>query len=186
MGMRRVWASSALVVALAACGPSTALEGIYELSSWTNNPSDCAAPGSPAFEEGLYSHFFVRGDRFFGTFFINAVMCEGLDACRANASDRDTLFIGDFLFDEEGDDGDWVGARGSLSNDGARCSGRLRLARITGEPGASVLISEESKTVSDIPVDSREECDFDAARVGAASHPCESLTLVTGAFLEGL
>jgi hypothetical protein len=167
------------------CGRGTALEGIYELSAWTANTVDCDSDGQPAFEQSLYSHFFVRGDRFFGEFFVNAVMCDDLASCRSMADEKNTLFIGDFLFDEGDDDG-WVGARGSLSQDGDACTARLRVARLTGEAGVSVRIEEEAKTVTGVPLDSRGDCDFGAARARAADHPCESLVVVTGALVDEL
>lgn len=176
--------------ALGACGGddggSTELEGIYELASWTHNPDGCDSEGPPSFEESTYTHFFVRHDSFFGEEFVSAIPCEDLDTCRTKASDQDTLYLGNFTFDSGSDDEGWTGSSFFLSVGDASCSGSVFEAHMTGDPGAAVQIDQETKLVSDVPLDDMGDCQDQAAYDQAASMPCAELTVVMGTFVEGI
>ena len=166
-------------------GGSTDLEGIYELASWTHNPDGCDQPGPAAAEESFYTHLFVRADSFFGEEFVSAIMCDTLDECRTMAADEDTLYLGNFTFEEGSDDDGWTG-RSFILSVGDTCMGSVFEFVMTGNPHASVLINQETKTVTDVPVDDMGECVDQEAYDQAADLPCEELTVVAGIFLEAI
>ena len=167
-------------------GGSTELEGIYQLESWTHNPDSCDGEGPASFEEDVYTHFFVRFDSFFGEEFVAAVTCESLDECRTDAADDDTLFLGGFFFDAGDDDAGWTGDSSVLSIGDTSCTGSVFQATLTGVPGESVRIDEETKTVTDVPLGEEDDCDNEAAYQQADGLPCEQLTVVTGSYLESI
>jgi hypothetical protein len=174
---------------LSACGGGdddggSALEGIFELESWTHNAAGCDEEGTPAFEESMYTHFFVRLDNFFGETLLNAVMCDDLDTCRTDAADTDTLFLGPFLFENGNDDDGWTGRSAILF--GETCDGSVRTTVLTGEPGASIVIEQESRSVFQVGMTGEGECDDEAAYEQAEGEECEELTVVRGSFLEDI
>jgi hypothetical protein len=177
-----------VIACACACGGGgddrSALEGVYTLASWTDNPTACDAEGGPSFEAGSYSHFFVRDDTFFGERIVSAVMCADLDGCRRDAADRDTLFLGDFAFGRGDDEAGWTGANAFLGGDA--CDGEVTELLLTGEPGATVQIRGEHKSVSGVPKDGDGFCDLDAAEAQAADQPCERLEIVAGTYLEAI
>ena len=182
-------AAGLLTLTAVACGGdddggSTALEGLYELASWTHNPDGCDSEGPADFEESSYTHFFVKYESFFGEEILTTVFCSQVDDCRADAADDDTIHIGNFAFDGGDDDAGWTGKSFLLSIGDASCSGSVYEARMTGDPGASVRIDEETRTVSGVPLDDMGECQDQLAYDQAAGLPCEELTVVMGTFLE--
>ncbi|HET6612034.1 MAG TPA: hypothetical protein VFG83_08605 [Kofleriaceae bacterium] len=185
MSTRIIMVLSLLSLALAGCGgdDGSELEGIYTLASWTTNPDSCTEEGGPDIEADGYTHFFVRKDSFFGQSFIAAVMCADLEECRTKAADKDTLYIGQFTFDENGDGG-WTGTSTFLF--GEDCAGTVSTFVLTGDPGVSVRIDSKGRAVTNVPKDSDGFCDTDAAEAQAEGQPCDQLTVVTGDFLEGI
>jgi hypothetical protein len=186
--MRIPTAALVALLVFPGCGgdDESALQGIYELASWTSNPDSCDVEGPPSFEASAYSHFFVRQDEFFGETFVSAVMCADLEECRTNAAETDTLFLGQFSFDEGSDDSGWTGwnASGIPSDDG--CDAMVNLGRLTGEPGVSVTIRQEGRPVTGVPLDGEGDCDLDVAHERAEDASCEQLVVVTGSFFESL
>lgn len=179
----------AALTLLTACGGgdddgSTALEGIYELDSWTSTTDTCNETGQPAFEETLYSHFFIRHDEFFGETYIPAVFCEMIDGCRSDAAETDTLFLTEFSFEEGNDADGWTGFRSILDSD--TCSGMFYELLLTGDPGQNAVIERQVKSVTDVPKDAEGECDDAAAREQAADATCERRDLVIGSFAESI
>ena len=167
-------------------GGSTELEGIYQLESWTHNPDSCDGEGPASFEASAYTHFFVRFDSFFGEEFLTAVTCESLDECRTDAADDDTLFLGGFAFAAGNDETGWTGDSSVLSIGDTSCTGSVFQATLTGVPGESVRIDEETKTVTDVPLGEEDDCDNQAAYQQADGLPCEELTVVSGTYLESI
>ena len=190
MRRRPMLIAPVLLSLAAACGGddggATALEGVYELAGWTHNPDGCDGEGPPAAEESFYTHFFVRHDSFFGEKWVAVVNCEDLESCRSMAADEDTLYLGGFAFEAGDDDAGWTGESSVLSIGETSCEGSVFEATLTGEPGASVRIDEETKMVTDVPLGADDDCDNEAAYQLAADLPCEELTVVTGTFLEDI
>jgi hypothetical protein len=190
--LRPPLAAAALLFALTVLGcggddgASTALEGIYELASWTHNPDGCDGEGPAAFEESNYSHFFIKREAFFGEEFVTTVFCSEIDECRAQAAEEDTLHIGNFAFDSGNDDDGWTGTSAILFNDDTSCMGSVLEATLTGTPESAVRIDEEGVTVTDVPLGADDSCDDEAAYEQAAGLPCEELTVVMGTYLEGI
>ena len=171
----------------AACGGDddsmTALEGLYQLASWTHNPDGCDGEGPPAVEEATYSHFFIRDDSFTGDEIISAVMCGDLEECRNEAADSDTRY-GGIVFYSGSDDEGWKALDSILSPSGETCRGQVFASTLTGEAGSAVRIDREARSVTDIPLDDTGECQVGADFQQAESLPCEELTVVMGTFLE--
>ena len=176
-----------VVAALAACGggggSSSAFDGIYTLDSWTQNQTSCDTPGGPAPFGSDNTHFFVRRDEFFGETVVNAIMCEDLETCRQKGNDRETIYIGQFYFEDGNDTDGWTANISYLFP--PDCDGTVGRVKLTGTPGTSVTIRKEEVTVTGVGMDG-EDCDEQAAEEQAADKPCESLELVEGTFLEAL
>lgn len=176
-----------LVGVLAACGggggSSSALEGIYTLDSWNGNSTSCDSATEPALGAGSDTHFFVRRDEFFGESFISAVMCEDLATCQQKANDGDTLYIGQFYFEEGNDTDGWTANISYLFP--PDCDGTVARVTMTGTPGVSVSIRKEEVTVGPAGMDG-DDCDERAAEEEAAGKACESLELVEGTFVEAI
>lgn len=188
--MRRpsLWLVPALALPLAAaCGGdddgSTALEGIYE-GSRTHNAEGCDSEGPP---QVLFDpNFFVRLDSFLGEEFVSVVACDALDECRMTAADTDTIHIGEFTFDDGNDQDGWTGWSAQLQVGDASCMGEVFLSTMTGQPMNSVRIARELRRVSGVPLDEMGECQEETAHQQAEAAPCEELTVLDGAYREGI
>jgi hypothetical protein len=185
--MKRTALVASLLSLAAGCGDGdafTELEGMYELASWTHNQDGCGEEGPASAEQSLHTHFFVRHDTYLGEEILDAVMCDDLDACRTMAADQDTVVDSDFLFASGNDNDGWTGASSRLSTGEASCAGSVFDLRLTGDRGASVRIDEESRSVSDVPLDDTGECQVGAEFEQASGLPCEQLTVVVGTYVE--
>jgi hypothetical protein len=189
--MRKPLAVVIPVLLAAACGGDddgggdTALAGIYELVSWTHNPDGCDQEGPASFEQDQYTHVLVKHYSFFGEDWVSALTCADLDECHTKAADDDTVYIEHFTFDGGGDDEGWTGRSFFLAV-GDTCEGPVSAFSMTGEPGESIRIEEEIKTVSGVPLDDMGDCDEEAAYQQAAGLPCEELTVVSATYLEDI
>lgn len=164
---------AALALATSACdGDLSALEGVYQIQSWSENMTDCASDGDSIIDMKSDDHFYVKAENLFGQEFLNVVHCEGLAACSAQAAE-DTIHLGFGL--DSGSDGDgWVGSGYTLGGSES-CNGEIRDNRLT-ETAEGLLRFEIRRTfVENVPLDSEGFCDSDAAKEMAASQGCEGL-----------
>jgi len=168
---------AAAALALSACDSElTALEGVYQIQSWTENTTDCASDGDSIIDTENDDHFYVKAENLFGQEFLNIVLCEGLAACSAQAAE-DTINIG-FGLDSGSDGGGWSGSGYTLGGSDS-CSGEIRDNRLT-ETSAGLLRFEIRRTfVENVPLDSEGFCDSDAATDMAASQGCEGLEVTS-------
>jgi hypothetical protein len=159
--------------ATSACGEDlTALEGVYQIQTWTENTTDCASDGESIIDAKSEDHFYVKAENLFGQEFLNIVHCEGLAACSAQAAE-DNINLG-FGLDSGSDGAGWSGSGYSLGGS-ETCSGEIRANRLT-ETSAGILRFEIRRTfVVDVPLDSEGFCDSDAAIEIAAGQGCEGL-----------
>lgn len=169
--------TAASASALAGCDSEfSALEGVYEIQSWTENTIDCASDGDDVIASKSDDHFYVKAENLFGQEFLNVVQCEGLAACSALAAE-DTINLG-FGLDSGSDGAGWTGSGYSLGGSES-CSGEVRNNRLT-ETSAGVLRFEIRRTfVENVPLDSDEFCDSDAAIEMAAAQGCEGLEVTS-------
>ncbi len=162
-----------LACALPACDSElTALEGVYQIQSWSENTTDCTSDGDSIIDAKNDDHFYVKAESLFGQEFLNIVHCEGLAACSAQAAE-DALNIG-FGLDSGSDSAGWSGSGFSLGGSDT-CSGEIRDNRLT-ETSDGLLRFEIRRTfVDNVPLDSEGFCDSDAAIAMAAPQGCEGL-----------
>lgn len=180
----RIGAPIALLLAAAGCGGSgevTALEGIYQLTSWTHNPDGCDQEGPPAPEQETFSHFYVKVEDALGYGYVGITLCEDIATCRTAASSSDGMDV-IFAFSHDDDEGGWH-TRSSVLTVGDTCEGDVHDRLLIGEPEVSVRIEEETRWVSGIPV-GEDGCDEGAIDEQADAAPCEELTVIQGVYVE--
>lgn len=160
-------------LSLMACdGELSALEGVYEIQSWTENTTDCASDGESIIDTMSDDHFYVKAENLFGQEFLNVVHCEGLAACSAQAAE-DTINLG-FGLDSGSDGAGWTGSGYTLGGSES-CSGEIRNNQLTESADGSLRFEIRRTFVEDVPLDSEGFCDSDAAIEMAASQGCEGL-----------
>ena len=174
-------------VNLVCCGggdPSTSLEGVYEISTWTENPDGCDAEGPSVLPHPFgTTHFYVKNDSFFGQDFVNVVGCEGVTDCQEEAKDVtfDLSFFGPLL--SGNDDEGWTSDESSCSGGGTIEYPEL-LMRSEGE--GALILESKVKTLDDPPKDNEGFLDCEAGFAQVAPLPCEKLVVVRGTLVDAL
>jgi hypothetical protein len=154
----------------------TALEGVYQIQTWTENATGCDSDGDSVLADRTDDHFYLKAESYPGQEFLNLVLCEGLEACAATAAE-DTINIG-FGFESGSDSAGWRGSGYTLGGSDI-CSGEVRDTRLS-ETSAGQLRFEIRRTfVEGVPLDTDGFCDSDAAIAAAASQGCEALEVTT-------
>ncbi len=166
-------------IAATACGSGslTDLEGVYSITTWTDNQSGCDAEG-PSVAMGREPFFYIKSENFLGSKFVNVVNCADVADCQAKATDKDTLHLGGFAFEEGSDSSGWTAhsAFGFGSNN--MCMGDVSDVIMTSGDGT---VRIESRSTMSAPYTGN--CDDDAAaEAAAAGQPCSSLEVVTATF----
>ncbi|MEZ4366028.1 MAG: hypothetical protein R2939_07045 [Kofleriaceae bacterium] len=169
-----------VLVAVAACGGLTEQEGIYDVATWTENPTGCDAEG-PSVAAAHAPHVFLRADSFFGQDFINVVECSDLGDCRTRAAETDTLELGGNIFDEGNDDDGWRGRIVSAFGSGGTCGGTVDDGTLT-TTATGFRIEHQRRDVTFEASD----CTTEAAEAAAAAAPCSSLEVITTTLVESL
>ncbi len=178
--------STSLVITLAlgalmsgACGSDSAYEGIYTVTTWTENDASCDAEGASVLADKNQTIFYIKRENFFGTKFLNVKFCADVSECEALAGDDGTINIGSFSF-ESGDDSGWSGGfyAGSAGQDGV-CTGSWDMASLTGDPAVSIRIETTSTPAGGFPPESDGFCDDKRGEDAAQGQPCAALEVVT-------
>lgn len=175
------------VLFAAGCGDArepTALEGVYQLVSWTHNPDGCEEEGPADPKQDMYSHFVIR-DFYDDHGAINFIPCETIESCRAEAHEDQDLVDSYYSFNDGSEEDGWHHRYYELYY-GDPCDGLVFDDFLTGEPRASARIEEETRMVSEIPPVGDDECDRDAAFEQADSLPCDQQTVIQGTYVEPL
>jgi hypothetical protein len=173
------------VVATAGCGddgPVTALEGMYELTSWTLNPDGCDQEGPAAEEEETFSHFYVKQEDTLGVRAVGVTLCESLGECRNYEANSDGSDV--FMLFRDGDDESGWSTPASEVIGTTDCCGLVTGGRLTGVPATSVRIERETRSAC-VPLEDN-TCDLDGLVEQAASQPCEQLGVVQGSYVEAI
>ena len=130
-------AKAVLTVALFATGcggSSSAFEGIYTVSTWTENDAGCDAEGPSVLANQNQTDFYIKLEKFFGESFLNVKFCDDVADCQTLSGDDDTINIGMFGF-ESGDDSSWSGGfLLGIRRPGRRLQRRLRSLHLVGRP----------------------------------------------------
>src|SRR5687767_7761258 len=122
-----------LLLAIAACGggeSGTSHEGIFAVSTWTRNPTACAAEG-PSVATQNSPFFYVKNESFLGTSFVNVNGCEDVAACTTEANDKDTIHIGMFAFEQGSDSDGWTTRSAFAFDVQGQCQGGVTESTLT-------------------------------------------------------
>jgi hypothetical protein len=176
------------VWAAAGCGGSsglsTGLEGIYSITTWTDNPTACDAEGPSVLAMRGDTALFIRTESFLGKAFLNGVRCADLPACRTAYVDATVMFNG-WSFEKGGDASGWTGATiYAGSGTGTQCTGKVIDHTMTSPATHQLRIESKSREAMPFAVGSDGFCSTDAAQVAAMGQPCVDLEVVTATFVE--
>ncbi len=176
-----------VILNLACCGgdgATTSFEGVYEISTWTENPDACDAEGPSVLPAPFgTTHFYVKNDSFFGQSFINVVGCDSVAECQEKAMEVffDLSFFGP-LFTGNDDDG-W-------RNDDSSCGGGGTIEYpellMRSDSEGAIVLEAQIKTLDDPPEDDEGFLDCEAGFAQVAPLPCEKLVVVRGSLVDAL
>jgi hypothetical protein len=166
------------VLGATACGSDslTGLEGVYTVSTWTDNPAGCTAEG-PSVATDHDGFFYVKSESFIGSKFVNVPSCASVAECQAKASDDGTINLGGFAFEDGSDSAGWTTHNAFAFGSSGSCMGDITDALMTSTNDG---IRIESRTTMSAPFTG--ECTDEAAEAAAAGQPCTSLEVVTASF----
>jgi hypothetical protein len=169
---------------LISCGDDdgTALEGVYEISTWTENPDGCDVEGPSVLPHPFgTTHFYVKNDSFFGQSFVNVVGCEGVPDCQEEAKEVrfDLSFFGNLA--SGSDDAGWRNDDGSCGGGSIDYPELLMLEDGEGQ----IVLEAQIKSLDDPPRDSEGFLDCEAGYAQVASLPCERLEVIKGSLVDG-
>lgn len=169
--------SFALAMLAGGCdGDLTALEGVYEIQTWSVNEVGCDTDGDSVLEERTDDHFYLKAENLFGQEFLNLVLCEGLETCLVTAAE-DTINLG-FGLDSGSDGAGWTGSGYTLGGSDT-CSGEVRSNSLIETTGGQLRFEIRRTFVEDVPLDGEGFCDSDAAIAAAESQGCEGIEVTT-------
>lgn len=169
------------LLGLAACGSDslTGLQGVYTVTTWTQNSQGCEAEGSSV--KDFHEPFlYVKSEKFIGTKFVNVVSCQDVAECHMMADDSDTLHLGGFSFEKGSDSGGWTTHSAFGFGEPDMCDGFVSDTTMTS---AADTIRVEQRTVD---VTYGGQCTDEAAEAAAAGQPCGELEVMTATFTEDL
>jgi hypothetical protein len=175
----------ALLCAVACGDEKSALQGIYVIDTWTENPDSCASEGASILEDQSETHFLVKDVEFFGLDLLILSTCIDLATCQERAANDDEIFLG-FGFDSGSDSNGWRGSGAIVGGpvDGGDCSGEVSEFLLTDVGEDRVRMETEYIPVDGVPRDSEGFCSTDAAQEAAEGQPCERLEVLTGTRVE--
>lgn len=171
-----------LALFLFACDDGgTAAEGIYQITSWTENSDSCDSEGASIAADSSDAFLYVANSEFFGQEFVSVATCPDFEACRTEL-DEGTINLGGFAF-EKGSDSDGWSSSGHFISGSDTCGGEVFEDRLlVADDG--VTVERRAKAVDGIPLDSDGFCDGDAAEAMAKSLPCTRLEVIAGTLQE--
>ncbi len=165
------------------CGSSsiTDLEGIYRVSTWTENLTACDAEGpSVAAQRDMF--FYIKDENFIGQHFVNVELCADAATCKTEATDEGTIHIGMFGFDKGSDSKGWTSHSAHAFAISGQCQGGVTDTVMTS---SNKMIRIEQRQVDATPFPAgtgSDECPDAMVESAAAGQPCKSFEVVTAAF----
>jgi hypothetical protein len=184
--MNRSLAMLASIILLGCGGDEnrTSLEGVYEITAWTENPDSCDAEGPSVLPHPFgTTHFYVKNESFFGESFVNVVGCEGVANCQEEAVDTtfDLSFFGPLVTGS--DEAGW-------RNDDSSCGGGFSIEYpellMRPETEGLLFLEAQIKSLDDPPRDDEDFLDCEAGFAQVADLPCEKLEVVRGTLVDTL
>jgi hypothetical protein len=175
---------SLLIVGCGGGSSLTELEGIYTITTWTDNTASCDAEGPSVLDQMTDTALFVKIENFLGQKFVNAVRCIDLVDCQAKAAE-DTIFLDGYAFEKGSDEDGWTGSTIFASGIDT-CQGSVTDHVMTAP--ADGALHFESKTRNSLPFDKDSEgfCNTDDAKAAAEGQPCVELEVITATFADDL
>lgn len=167
------------LVACGGGGSSSALEGVYTVSTWTENPTACDAEGPSTLATQGQTTFYLKVESFFGESFLNLNFCDDLADCRMLANDEETIHLGSYFF--VGSDGaGWTSELfNGFTNAENVCEGTYATVTL-GSPDAGMLrVERRAQPSAGFPPDADGFCDDEAGAQAAEGQPCEQLEVFT-------
>jgi hypothetical protein len=170
------------------CGDDgSALQGIYTIDAWTENLAGCDAEGDSILEVQSDTALYLKEESFFGTEFLNGVLCDDVAQCAEQAAE-DTIYLDRFTF-EDGNDDDGYRAgycSGFCDDETGLCEGDYVEDVLTAEGDGVVRFETRRTPVSGMFSDGDGFCDDELARAAAEDATCASLEVITATFDSGL
>jgi hypothetical protein len=173
------------ILALAACGGGgSALEGIYTVDAWNDNPASCADPG-PSTIADHDPLVWVKKKSFFGQSVLSVDDCTDNAAC---GTDADSDSLGSFFFDQGSDGDGWVSefiiSSGPDGNN--MCGGAVIRNSLTADD-SGMAFGIRVETIESAPYAATGgECSTDDAKAAAEGQPCVSLETMHATFTADL
>jgi len=174
--------SLALTIVLVGCGGGGSLtdnEGVYTLATWTDNTGSCDAEG-PSVLDIQEPNVFIKNENFLGSVFVNVNPCPDLATCQAEASDDETIHIGNWAFETGSDSGGWASESAFAFSFDGECQATRLVATLTFS-GDSLRI-EDRRQEGTFPADANDECSDAEAETATVGQPCIGLEVVTATF----
>jgi hypothetical protein len=176
-------------IACGACGgdSSSALQGIYQASTWTSNELGCDAEGPSVLETQAETIFYVKEENFLGIEFLNVSFCSDLADCETMAADDDTIYVGRWGFEDGSDAGGWTTSWfEGFPDENDVCQGLFARAGMTGVEGESVRVEVRRSQTAPFPANEDGWCEDEDAEPAAEGMPCAELEVMTATWLAEL
>lgn len=156
-------------------------QGVWSISSWTENGDSCDAEGESVLESKEEKLMLVQACTLsFGISvdFLHALQCTDEADCDEKRCTADELNLSGYTFAEGGDDGGWMGEATFASGAGGEtCDAEVNLFTLSRD-GDDLVLRSETFEVAGVPKDAEGFCDTDAARAMASSQPCVKLEVL--------
>lgn len=168
-------------------GLGTALQGIYQISSWTENNSGCAAEGPSILADNTNKYLWLKLQNFFVDF-LAGVGCPDLTTCRKDAKEGFIPLFGSWIFSEGSDTAGWKGnfiQAGTISTPG-KCAGSVVDFNLSQTGQGAIQIRIETRQSDEFAANSKNECTTDDAERAAKGKPCSKLEVIRATFVEKL
>lgn len=187
VGLRGSLLLALFALALAGCGEDegggsgpydSTLLGIWNIDSWTNNPSSCVTEGPSILDQSDNKKLLVQACTLnFGIAvdFLQALECTDDADCESKRCTESSLNLSGSTFESGNDDDGWRGT--TIFAFGApddQCSGEV-ISHVLTADGDDLMLRQETVESGLFPQDAEGFCDTDTAQAQAKGMPCVAL-----------
>ena len=170
----------AMAAVAAGCGGSgSAYEGVYSVTTWTENDASCAAEGASVLENKTETFFYIKLENFLGTKFLNVKFCDDVGDCQTIAGDDGTINIGTFSFESGNDDGWSAGYYSGFAGQDNVCDGNWVDTTLSGDAATSIRLAVRRTPAGGFQPDNDGFCEDKDGEQAAEGQPCGELEVVT-------
>jgi len=190
----RTWLCTAVgfqLLGAVSCGgssdPATNVEGIYSVTTHTENAVSCGAEGGPAKMTAPY--LIIRKDSFVGFTYYSAIGCASVAACRTLAAEKQPNGAFSFIFDTVNSADKLSGATRStgFSDGNGNCKDPYIAERTLVRTAEAIRIEDRTfKGDSYKSDDPKGFCTTELGAKASKGKPCSALEVLTGTFVEAL